>query len=133
MSTPPHPTSTLPPSLSLFFSGSGPNCQTDQSRPETDAAATTTSPPPHCGALVLLGGTVAVWAQRDTRPLRSVLQKHALILLAASPPCQVNGWASDSGLYIPTVPSIVKPCSSAAYMIITTPTATTLYTENASD
>lgn len=41
--------------------------------------------------------------ERETRPSRSVLQKHALMLLAAPPPCQLNGWASDSGLYIPTV------------------------------
>lgn len=71
-------------------------------------------------------------AARHT-PIEEHAPKHALILLAASPPCQVNGWASDSGLYIPTVPSIVKPCFSAAYMIITTPTATILYTENASE
>lgn len=66
-------------------------------------------------------------------PTEEHAPKHALILLAASPPCQVNGWASDSSLYIPTVASIVKPCSSAAYMVITTPTATILNTENASE
>lgn len=71
-------------------------------------------------------------AARHT-PTEEHTPKHALILLAASNPCQVNGWASDSSLYIPTVPSIVKPCSSAAYMIITTPTATILNTESASE
>lgn len=75
------------------------------------------------------GSTVAA---RHT-PTEEHAPKHALILLAAaSPLCQVNGWASDSGLYIPTVPSLVKPCSCAAYIVITTPTATILNTENAS-
>lgn len=71
-------------------------------------------------------------AARHT-PTEEHAPKHALILLAASPPCQLNGWASDSSLYIPTVPSRVKPCSTAAYMVITAPTATILNTENASE
>lgn len=71
-------------------------------------------------------------AARHT-PTEDHAPKHALILLAAPPHCQVNGWASDSSLYIPTVASIVKPCSSAAYMVITTPTATVLKTESASE
>lgn len=69
-------------------------------------------------------------AARHT-PTEKCAPKHALILLAAFAACQVNGWASDSSLHIPTVPSLVKPCSSAAYMVITTPTVTILNTDNA--
>ena len=84
-------------------------------------------------APVVHGGTVAAWAQQDTRPPRSMLQKYALILLAASPPCQVNGWASDSSLDIPTVPFLVKSCSGAVDMVIAAATVTVLKTENFSE
>lgn len=71
-------------------------------------------------------------AARHT-PIEEHAPKHALILLAASPPVKLMDGPLTPGLYIPTVPSIVKPCPSTAYMIITTPTATILHTENASE
>lgn len=54
-------------------------------------------------------------------PTAEACSKACAQLLAASAPCQVNGWASDSSLHIPTVPSHVKPCASATHMVITTP------------
>lgn len=54
-------------------------------------------------------------AARHT-PFEEHASKHVLMHLAASQPCQVNGWASGSGLYIPSVPSIVKlQCSLHDY------------------
>lgn len=49
-------------------------------------------------------------------PFEKHASKHVLMHLAASQPCQVNGWASGSGLYIPSVLSIVKlQCSLHDY------------------
>lgn len=81
---------------------------------------------PGPGALVVPGGTGGMGTARHTE---EHAPKHALILLAASPPCQVNGWASDSSLYIPTVPSHVEHCSRTADVVITTTTASTLSTQ----
>lgn len=69
-----------------------------------------------CGARRNRG---SMGAARHT-PFEKHASKHVLMHLAASQPCQVNGWASDSGLYIPSLPSIVN--SSAAYRTIITPT-----------
>lgn len=75
------------------------------------------------------------WYERSEThtPSAEHAPKHALIFLAASAPCQLNGWASDSSLHIPTVPSVVKPSFGAAHMVITTPTVTMLNTENTTD
>lgn len=76
---------------------------------------------------------MAAWAQQDTRPPMSMLQSMRSYSWQASPPRQVNGWASDSSLDIPTVPFLVKSCSGAASVVITTATATVLNTEDFSD
>lgn len=60
-------------------------------------------------------------------PFEKHASKHVLMHLAASQPRQVNGWASDSGVYIPSVPSIVK--FHAAYMLITTPVCIIWYAD----
>lgn len=65
-----------------------------------------------CGARRTRG---SIGAARHT-PFEKHASKHVLMHLAASQPCQVNGWASDSGLYIPSLPSIVKlQCSLQDY------------------
>lgn len=65
-------------------------------------------------------------AARHT-PFEKHASKHVLMHLAASQARQVNGWASDSGLYIPSVPSIVK--FHAAYRLITTPICIICYAD----
>lgn len=65
-------------------------------------------------------------AARHT-PSEKHASKHVLMHLAASQPCQANGWAPDSGLYIPPLPSIVK--FHTAYMLITTPESIIWYAD----
>lgn len=126
--TQPPPITTPPPPFFFFFGESWAKLIRAGTRrrltavPDADELMDTVrlfsqSPTPWCSGAAR-GNLGSVGSARHT-PFEKHASKHVLMHLAASQPRQVNGWASDSGLYIASAPSIVK--FHAAYMLVTTP------------